>query len=200
MLPLLAKAQIDTNYTELSWKDKNFFSQWGMSGGIAGEILNSPKSQITTVNSDGMSYTHEEESLTLTYVSFTYEPRINLLHVRDFFSVSLNTPVTAALSITTNDETGVFHLVLPAIVHMNFFYHSTYNNINNRGFTVGVGGQYIMAPVINQMDGAANFYPQVVAKLGYKYYKKVRGTSFDFTFGFLNGTSYKFTVGKILNY
>lgn len=150
LIPMISLAQ-DADPKPLTWKEKYFFHSIG--GTILTEFIRPPATAYMVLNyystPDSIQTYHSYRSINL--FSFTYEPRINLVNIRDYASVSVATPVELALG-TYEPSGGGFTLVLPAFVDFNLGDHSTYNNINSLGLHAGVGYQGLVAPLIKLYD------------------------------------------------
>jgi len=178
---------------KLSWMDKHYLSSftfillWDMFE-YKGQTVETPYGYKEVINNrEGVSI-----------LSATYDARINLKNFNERSSISLNVPVTAGLSGITGGD-GFFHMHLPLLVHYNYGYHSTYNNIDHHGFTIGAGAQLTLAPIIPEQNVNTLAFPMVIGKIGYK--SSLRSmTAYDLTIGFGNGYYFKFGYGIVLNY
>lgn len=145
--PALVRAQTSPGEEKpLTWLQKNFFHSIGGTAFLEsnrsaayGTYKRLPQSQDTAIDYEGV--------ISVNILTVTYDPRINLVHYRDFASLSFNMPVEFALSVwEPYDSHGTF--VLPAFIDLNLFNHSTYNNIDSWGGHAGIGYQYSFGPLI----------------------------------------------------
>ena len=115
-----------------------------------------------------------------------YEPRLNLFQHEDWASFSVNVPISVGLLIVAATPDGI-SLKLPLIFDLNFFSHSTYNNINKFGFHVGTGViNNVMRSVIlkEYNNGSRNaVFSTFVIRGGIKFPFKSRNTFIDITLG-----------------
>ncbi len=163
-----------------------------------GEYYKTPKNEVWINNETKSNY----QTWGLSLASFSVEPRVNMINIRDYASVSLNMPVNFSISFEDNGI-GYFHFTLPLLLNLNLFYHSTYNNIVYKGLSFGIGAQYIAAPLFK----TENFHYitswiQPLLRFQYKFQNKSRnkGSSIGFRVGLLKGEYFRISFGKILFY
>jgi len=181
-----------------SWASKNLFYEYNLSGAILGELYYTPINEVVNDNGTKSSY----QTFGLTMASFSFEPRVNMINVRDYASVSLNVPVNVAISFD-QENVGFFHFTFPLLINLNFFYHSTYNNIDFKGFSLGFGAQYIAAPLfINDQGNYITSWIQPLVRAQYKFENRTKnkGRCLGFTLGFIEGQYFRFSYGRILKY
>lgn len=157
--------------------------------------------------------------------SFEYGLRYNLLNVKDNFSISFNLRPSGNLCVGGITVASMF--TLPIGFDFNFFNHSTFNNTDDNGFSLGGGIKINRFPNSRNFDpekylylDVKNFWMEYYVRFEAKYRKyKYRNNNsrYGYTaiqFGFrpreiqlLNGQikpvrdmSVKIIFGKILNY
>lgn len=113
-------------------------------------------------------------------ISYTYDLRYTLLNSRDFFSVSVSSPLTAGAYMGGYKEDGKFSLALkvPISVDVNFFLHSTYNNIQRAGLYFGGGYQRFQFLVGNK-----DSFNMPFARFGIKYPYRTRLVYLEVMYG-----------------
>lgn len=165
-------------------KDMVFFS-----GGmvILSEQFTSPAKVTQSVNS-GEAYEDIEFVSGLTLFGLVYELKFNLFDIRDYFSVSINSPLTIGGSVISGQKDGFGHMVLPAMLDFNFFNHSTFNNINKLGLHFGGGKQLGIAPLLG--ESSTNWLDTVI-RLGIKFPYKGSNSYLNLTYGFGEKISYQ---------
>lgn len=99
----------------------------------------------------------EMSALVISLGGIGYEPRINLYDMSDKASISLSVPVdfSLGLSVTTPDDavnTGFFAVSTGFFLDANFGNHSTYNNVDMRGYAFGIGYRIHKAPLFGISD------------------------------------------------
>ena len=152
--PICLNAQNESEATEYSFIEKNFFqemrSEWMM--GLT------PSFNVDWYSYDGPYLnSFEVSTLVISLGGVGYEPRLNIYNYQDKASISLSVPVdfSLGLSITTPDDgvnTGFFALSSGLMLDANFGNHSTYNNVNRRGYAIGVGYRLHKAPLFGFRD------------------------------------------------
>ena len=190
-----------------TWKESHFFQTFDFTA----LTYYSRSPVFTTHETNGTEVKYNVESLCL--IAFTYEPRINLKDHNERSSFSINFPVTLGIALTFSDTskydtygynkiTNGGFLELPLLLHYNHGFHSTFFNDDLNGFTIGLGGQVIVAPLIvtnGLVPGQPRAWALPVFKVGYKRdddrFQNVR--NLDLTLGYFNGLSFKFSFGYI---
>lgn len=174
---------IDFSY---DWLDTNLFHS--VHATALGDWFISPVTMDTVgVWQDGEPQVQPLFSFGIGLVSVGYEPRLNIYNYYDYISVSVSAPVTASFSAISGRTAGVFNLHVPLMVEGNFFGQSVYNSYDQKGFSIGLGARYTLAPivVIDQGDSKRHWVtPQ--ARLGFKWEnsygeKRSANVSFGFT-------------------
>jgi hypothetical protein len=127
--------------------ERNFFQivKWGWEGG------NTPVFDVEIQYPSGVSKFKSSVSV-ISIGSVGYEMRYNLYSYSDKASISLSIPFDASLGLaisTPNDgvNTGFFALSSGVMLDFNTGYHSTYNNIDDKGLTIGMGYRIYKAPL-----------------------------------------------------
>ena len=154
-----AAAQTDPN-ERFSFFERKFFQEmrsewmWGMAPAFDLEPYTAHDGEIRDRG--------EMSALVISLGGFGYEPRINLYDYSDKASVSLSVPFdfSLGLSVTTpNDQvnTGFFAVATGFFVDANFGNHSTYNNVDMRGYSFGIGYRIHKAPLFGISDVSYDF-------------------------------------------
>jgi hypothetical protein len=135
---------------------------------------NNPSSSDTTI-------IHETNS-SITLVSVTFDPRVNLIDFNDQMSLSMNFPIEFAFNAWQSD--GLFTFVVPAMLDFNYGCHSTYNNIDRWGGHIGLGYQMVTGPIFFRRSYDHMYY-QPVMRIGVKGpLRKNKNCYMDFYWGF----------------
>lgn len=136
----------------------------------------------------------EEEKVSasaITLIGVVIDIKYNLFDIRDYFSVSVNSPIVLGGSYFVNKSViGFGHIAVPLMLDLNFFNHSTYNNINDFGFHVGIGRQRMMGPLFGSDDTnpAPDSWTDTVFRMGLKFPYKGLNSYLNVTYGW-GGTS-----------
>lgn len=166
---LIAQNKTKSDY---SFKERNFFQEmrvsWIMGVGPSFNV------QIKDNNGEILDEFRVASQI-VSLLGFGYDPRVNLLNLSDKASISLSVPMdlSLGLSITTPDDgvnTGFFAGALGFFVDANVGNHSTFNNIDRKGYAVGIGYRLYKAPLIGISDGMYKF-PRIATgvSLRFKY-------------------------------
>lgn len=112
-------------------------------------------------------------------ISYTYDLRYNLLNARDYLSISISSPLTAGAYMAGYNEAN-FSLALkvPVSIDLNFFLHSTYNNIQRAGLYLGGGYQRFQFLV-----GHKDSFNMPFARFGIKYPYRTRLVYLEVMYG-----------------
>jgi hypothetical protein len=114
---------------------KNFFQSYG--GMFAFEF---GTNNVGVYNQSQLLNREQRYETHGVFVVGVYSPRINVYNHKDFASISIACPLRVGLYVKGDMGLGV---KVPLFVDFNFFAHSTYNNINRKGFFIGFGGQFV---------------------------------------------------------
>lgn len=180
-------SQIDSSQTKLSYWDKNFFQTIGFSIMLdAGQTPFYYKTYHLTDPNDPNNDTdvlRPFSELYNTLLSVKYEPRINLVSIGDFFSISMNIPVASGFVFFSGRGEG-FGIIKSAMhLDLNFFNHSTYNNINRYGFNFGFGYQTNYGPLIpSRHYDAKKLWGNLEGRIGFKFLRKKKNHYIDFMY------------------
>ena len=171
-------AQSDTIPKKISWVEKNYFMSTGVT--IFWDYWKAPN----------LTYSY------LVLVSGTVEPRFNFLNIKDKASFSINFPLSAGIGV---GGAGFGDLEFPVLIHYNLGYHSTFNNINHFGFSIGAGLQKNIYPLRPTDKYATQSWIDYVAAINIKCDQRFMNTLGIMT-GFRNGFSFKISYSIILFY
>jgi len=176
------------------WLKKHFFSTITFTTGGYGDYYSIPSKKINGVISTTMDNGKDavidsifiDEGKLYSIISVSYEPRINLFQNRQNFSISYNMPLIFNLSVIPsepyNKSTGLFNINVPFMINFNLLYHSTYNNIDNSGISLGFGYQYIFGPLIggDKIDGNTKGRNSGTKDPKFKYIKEYNDSQFNY--------------------
>lgn len=141
---------------EYSFFYKNVFLDFKLTP-IGGEYLSLPKKNfyflkydINNKIEDTVMYT--DKSFLFTIVSFTFEPRLNLIN-KEKSSLFIKTPISFNLSAVVNRK---YHNKNKAFGNTNLMLllgyarnlNSTYTNTKSKGYAVSIGGDFYQGPFV----------------------------------------------------
>lgn len=152
------RSKVSTDY-ELSFKEKYFFhqlrSEWQF-----GRI---PAFDVDRIMSDGRRVAYGPHTVAVISLGgIGYEPRINLLDLKDKASISISVPFDFSLGLSVSEpndavNTGFFAASMGFFLDANYGNHSTFNNIDPTGIGFGIGWRVHKAPLIGIPDGDYKF-------------------------------------------
>jgi hypothetical protein len=144
-LNVQASAQYTKNPKELSFLKRNFFSHYRL-GSFHGKTpsFNAVKANGTEIKSSVFM---------VSIINVGYNARINILDFNEQSSLSFSTPIdfSIGLGISTPDngvKTGFATLSGASYLDFNYGFHSTYNNVQTKGLTAGIGIRTFLSPLV----------------------------------------------------
>lgn len=170
-LTIQSSAQLE----EYTFKEKNVYTTWGYNAFIGNTgLLKTHKIGFDQLGNE-VDYVEDDVLQLYPYVGGLFlDTRVNLVNHSDWFSLSLNVPLSlSAININGENLTGNNILGVNAnttvLIDFNFFYRSTYNNINNRGFHAGIGiaanANFAIEKVFEE-----RMYASPTARIGYRWF------------------------------
>ncbi len=203
----------NTDASKYTFLEKNYFSQYRV-GALLGI---SPGFEVTPSTRPA----YKSAVTMVSIVNIGYNARFNIKDFDDKASIALTAPVDLSLGLGIsypNDyvNTGFLTLASGLFIDFNYGYHSTYNNIDKSGFTVGLGMRVFKTPLFGISEDQdtkfqrLSFGPAVRAELKFDdandlnraYYLELGIPSrFDYEGEkYLSNTYVNFGISKILNY
>ncbi len=166
---------------EYSYLDKNFFntSRFGWCSGItpAMNVYDTYQTQIDNKTVTILD-TKKYSVFWISIMSIGYEPRLNLKNFDDkaSFSISIPFDLSLGLSESSDDDinTGFLAASSGFFIDGNIGNHSTYNNIDKNGLSVGIGMRVTKAPLIG--------LGRITKSSNYKFDRFAFGPSIRFIF------------------
>ena len=173
---------------------KRFFS--GCTFAWFYDIFSAPES-FSTIDNTYPGYNIERNGYTgVAIASCAFDLRLNLVDFNDKASFSFNFPITPGLGVA---KAGFGNVYFPFMLQYNYGYHSTFNNIDHKGFTVGAGYMLIMYPIFHGDSYPTKTWSDVVVKAGYKTDSR-KLKNFELMVGTQNGLTIRFGFGLIFDY
>ncbi len=133
-----------------SWYENNFLLDMKLSAGSEFMLFSRNEFGIIQNGLDTM-YWQERPFLT-TIASFSLEPRMNLVRLKNGNIFFIKAPTGLGLSITSRStyrrSRGVFHFNTGILLGIGSGFHSTKSNIESNGLAVSIGFQYLRAPIL----------------------------------------------------
>ncbi|MFI5204092.1 MAG: hypothetical protein ACHQF2_06310 [Flavobacteriales bacterium] len=128
---------------------------------IFGEVVHP---YTTVFKSDGIEIEELKEFWGMQLIAGEIDLRYNVFNFRDYFSISPT--VKPCISFVAGNTMRPFFF-LPVGADFNLWNHSTFNNINNFGLTIGTGIQYVFSKVEDE-------YPYTTEPFKYhEYYGRI---------------------------
>lgn len=163
----------------------NFFRSIGFTASAA-DIFSFPFVKVRTDRATGEITKKVINTVGISLFTTEYNLRYNLINSRDNFSISFNTRPT--LSLTTSGYHTGFAGVLPIGIDFNFNAHSTFNNINNQGLSLGGGIKLNKYPLFvkdEYMNNTSAVWMEYFIRLEIKYRKYAYKKDIKHKFGFV---------------
>lgn len=140
------------------------------------------------ITSDIDNTEYSTSTLNFSPLFIQYDLRYNLLNVRDFFSISVSS--SPALAVCMSDYTTGIYRQLPIGLDLNFFMHSTFNNIQNAGFSFSGGLAFNHASSAMRSQEGPVSWKEYYGKFCFKF-KKYKSANFKYyTTGILKVKNY----------
>lgn len=190
-LPCLAQEDVTTK-KQYTFMQKHFFS--GCTFAVIYDFWFAPAS-FDTSDTRGIG-SGERDYTVFNIASCAFDLRLNIVDFNERSSCSFNFPVTAGLGA---GGAGFGTVYFPFLLQFNYGYHSTFNNIDHKGFTVGGGYMLIKFPLFPGDRHDTRTWGDVVVKAGYKTDSR-EIKNFELMTGVLNGFSVRFGFGLIFGY
>jgi hypothetical protein len=209
----------------ISWYKKNVFFSWGLSPVLQDVYLE----KFTYLRTDSFHYYGDTAYIKVKvlgrmsgfpFLSFNFHARINIKNISDHASYSINVPAALGVGVVEADtkregektlgtqmpfsEIISAHIHLPLFVCYNRGYHSTYNNIDSKGYYYGVGGQFTIAPVVSSKKFKERgvdpfiFIPGIAC--GYKSPILNKKQGVEFFVGFVHGFFLRISAVHVIGY
>ncbi|MBI1307495.1 MAG: hypothetical protein GC181_12910 [Bacteroidetes bacterium] len=219
VMAIVSQAQNYGTKDKYTFLDRNLFTSYRTEWfeGVT------PKFNVNYVSSDGQfKESFPANVAIISLVGMGFEPRINLINFRDKASISFSVPADAHLAISVSNpddevSTGFFAASIGFFTDFNMGNHATYNNIDRKGYSVGIGLRTYKAPFFRLPVSDRHYsFPRVVKgiSLRFQYKEDFRNGNnkiWYFESGipqtikqqkgtFLGNTYLLFGMGKILNY
>jgi hypothetical protein len=208
----------------ISWYGRNVFFSWGLSP-IMQDIYVEKFHYLRTDSIQFYGETHynkytiEGRISGFTFFSFNFHGRVNVKNIGDKASFSLNVPAGFGIGVIGTEQVFRFlgskengpdveiisaHMHLPLFFCYNKGYHSTYNNIDRKGYYMGIGGQFTIAPLVSSKEfrkvevDPFIFIPGIA--LGYKSHILENKQGVEFFLGFGHGIFLRATAVHTIRY
>lgn len=213
---------------ELSWADKNYFSSGAV--GFLLDFYSSPGTPYQAVLTYYDEYTRVTTYDTVTYykgiggyslVNLTYEARFNIANNKDISSLSIDVPfnvgfllgsvaethtsksefVFASVMESQNTALGLIFRV-PLILSFNKGYHATYNNIEHKGYSLGIGIQnsFNVYTEPSEVNKVKKVWTHPVFRYAFKTDKIGMFHGMEVTAGYWNGWNLRMGFVYVFNY
>ncbi|MGD1844832.1 MAG: hypothetical protein ACFB10_05505 [Salibacteraceae bacterium] len=146
----------------ISFYKMNHFLTGYVGGTILTEHFNTGVIYYEPQEIDGLIYFEPIKMYNLSLLTVTTEGRANIFEYNELLGVSLNVPLTGSFSvITTNNpdivaSTVVGTVSIPLLVQANFFRDATKVELDDFGFSVGLGVQYLRVGLLGTPDANDN--------------------------------------------